>query len=367
MNQKYSIPYVNFGLQWKFEKKNLLPIFEKVFRKGQFVGGAEIDILEKKILKFTNSNYSVALNSGTDALTIGLHLLGIRPGDEVITVPNSFIASTAVIVHLGAKPIFVDVLDDQNINYKMIEEKITKKTKAIMPVHLTGRVCRMDKILNIANKYKIKVIEDAAQAIGSKFNKKFAGSFGKIGCFSTHPLKNLNASGDGGILLTNDKRIYKNAKMLSNHGLENRDTVKKFGYVSRMDNLQAAILNFRLNNLKEIIKKRRKNADLYFNNINNHKIKLPYENINEFNTYHTFVIQSEERDKLKNYLSKNGVETAIHYPKPIHLQPAAKKLGYKKNDFNITEAQSKKILSLPINQFLKKYEIIQISKLINRF
>jgi len=367
MNQKYSIPYVNFGLQWKFEKENLLPIIEKIFTKGQFVGGDEIQILEKKILRFTNSKYATTLNSGTDALTIGLHLLGIGAGDEVITVPNSFIASTAVIVHLGAKPIFVDVMDDQNINYKMIEEKITKKTKAIMPVHLTGRVCRMDKILNIANKYKINIIEDAAQAIGSKFNKKYAGSFGKIGCISTHPLKNLNASGDGGILLTNDKRIYKNAKMLSNHGLENRDTVKKFGYVSRMDNLQAAILNFRLNNLKDIIKKRRENANLYFNNINNRKINLPYENSKEFNTYHTFVIQAEGRDKLKNYLAKNGVETAIHYPKPIHLQPAAKKLGYKKNDFKFTENQSKKILSIPINQFLKKNEIIKISKLINRF
>ena len=155
--------------------------------------------------------------------------------------------------------------------------------------------------------------------------------------------------------------------MLSNHGLENRNTVKNFGYVSRMDNLQAAILNYRLDHLKEVIKKRRQNAKLYFDNIRNDKIKLPFENKKEFNTYHTFVIQTENRDQLKKFLSKSGIETAIHYPTPIHLQPAAKKLGYKKNDFKETEYQSKNILSLPINQFLKKNEIIKISNVINSF
>ena len=167
---------------------------------------------EKKISKLCKTKYCVALNSGTDALTLGLHLLGVRRGDEVITPPNSFIASTAVILHLGAKPIFVDVKDDQNINEKEIEKKITKKTKAIMPVHLTGRMCSMDKIMNISKKYRIPVIEDGAQSILSKYKGKMSGSWGDIGCFSTHPLKNLNASGDGGFITTNNKKIYDTIK-----------------------------------------------------------------------------------------------------------------------------------------------------------
>ena len=222
---------------------------------------------------------------------MALYLLGVRKGDEVITTPNSFIASTSVILHLGAKPVFVDVLDDQNINPELIEKKITSKTKVIMPVHLTGRVCQMDKILKIAKKKNIKIIEDSAQAIGSKYNNKFSGTFGDIGCFSAHPLKNLNAVGDAGYFITNSKKICDLAKDLRNHGMTNRNKVKNFGYVSRMDNLQAAILNYRLKKLPIVISARRKNADLYFKFINKKKVFIPEEKKQEFNTYHTFVIK----------------------------------------------------------------------------
>ena len=324
--------------------------------------------LKKKISKLCKTKYCVALNSGTDALTLGLHLLGVRRGDEVITPPNSFIASTAVILHLGAKPIFVDVKDDQNINEMEIEKKITKKTKAIMPVHLTGRMCSMDKIMNISNKYKIPVIEDGAQSILSKYKGKMSGSWGDIGCFSTHPLKNLNASGDGGFLTTNNKRIYDTIRNLRSHGMEeNRNNVKSFGYVSRMDAIQATILNFRINNLRSIIKKRRDNVNIYLKNLNLNNIFFPKEKKFEFNTYHTFVIQVDRRDELKKFLEKKGVGSAIHYPIPIHLQDCSKNLGYKKKSFPITENQSKRIISLPINQYLKEKEIIYISNLINKF
>ena len=185
--------------------------------------------------------------------------MGVKRGDEVITPPNSFIASTAVIVHLGAKPIFVDVKSDQNIDEEKIESKISNKTKAIMPVHLTGRMCAMDKIMQISKKYNIPVVEDCAQSILSKYKNKMSGSWGQVGCFSAHPLKNLNACGDGGYLTTNDKFLYKRIKNLRTHGMdESRDNVKSFGYVSRMDNLQAAILNFRIKELKNIIKKEEK-------------------------------------------------------------------------------------------------------------
>ena len=202
------IPYVNIKKQYNSEKKKLLKIIDKSLSTGSWVGGLDIELFEKKISKICKTKYCVALNSGTDALTLALHLLGVKKGDEVITPPNSFIASTAVIVHLGAKPIFVDVKNDQSIDENKIEEKITKKTKAIMPVHLTGRMCAMDKIMDISKKYKIPVIEDCAQSIMSKYKNKMSGAWGNVGCFSAHPLKNLNAIGDSGYLTTNDKKIY---------------------------------------------------------------------------------------------------------------------------------------------------------------
>lgn len=361
------IPYVNLIKQSRIEKKKLINVFNNILNKSEFVSGFYVEEFEKNIKKYLKTKYCVSLNSGTDALVLGLFALGIRRGDEIITTPNSFIASTAVIVHLGAKPVFVDVANDQNIDPSKIEEKITKKTKAIMPVHLTGRVCNMDKILKIAKKFNLKVIEDAAQAIGSKYKGKFAGTLGDIGCFSAHPLKNLNAIGDGGYLVTKNKRIYEFIKNLRNHGMTQRDKIDNFGFVSRMDNLQAAVLNYRLKNLNNVIEARRKNYEIYKKNLNRNIVSFPDEKLDQYNTYHTFVVQVPKRNLLKKFLKKNGIETSIHYPIPIHLQPAAKKLKYKKGDFLNTETQAKKILTLPINQFLKKKEIIFICKKINSF
>ena len=362
------IPYVNIKKQYKHERKNLLKVIDRSLSSGKWIGGDEVENFENSISKICRTKYCVSLNSGTDALTLALHLLGVRRGDEVITPPNSFIASTAVIIHLGAKPVFVDVKSDQNINEHNIEKKITKKTKVIMPVHLTGRMCSMDKIMKISKKYNIPVIEDCAQSILSKYKKKMSGSWGEVGCFSAHPLKNLNASGDGGYLTTNNEYIYKKIKNLRTHGMDDsRDNVSSFGYVSRMDNIQAAILNFRLKNLKNVINKRRQNVDLYLKNLNLNKVYFPKEKKFEFNTYHTFVIQVEKRDQLKAFLKKKGIETTIHYPMPIHLQSASRHLGYKKGDFIETEQQSKKILTLPINQYLTKKEILYICRLINKY
>jgi len=307
------------------------------------------------------------MNSGTDALVAAMHSLGIGKDDEVLTPPNSFVASTSSIVHLGAKPVFIEVSEDQNIDVNIIKHFITKKTKAIMPVHLTGRMANMEVISEIANKYNLFVIEDAAQSIGSKYKGKLSGSIGDIGCFSAHPLKNLNACGDAGFLITNNDRISKFIKSIRNHGLIDRNEVAQFGYVSRMDTLQAAILNYRLKNLPSVIKKRRKNAEQYFNLIDSDKFLLPFEKKYEFNTYHTFVIQTEKRDALKNFLLNKGIETSIHYPIPIHMQPASKMLNYKKGDFPITEKQSETILTLPIHQYLEDHEIQYISKCLNEF
>tara|TARA_B100001175_G_C19514098_1_gene646005 strand:- start:6416 stop:7516 length:1101 start_codon:yes stop_codon:yes gene_type:complete len=362
------ITYVNLKQQYLLERKKILRIIDRALKKDKWVGGDEVQKFEKKISKICKTKYCVALNSGTDALTLALHLLGVKKGDEVITPANSFIASTAVIVHLGAKPVFVDIKKDQNIDENKIEEKITKKTKAIMPVHLTGRMCAMDKIIKISKKYKIPVVEDCAQSILSKYQNKMSGSWGNVGCFSAHPLKNLNAIGDAGYLTTNNKSIYKKIKNLRTHGMgDARDNVKEFGYVSRMDNIQAAVLNYRLSNLKKIILKRRENVKLFLRYLDLNKVYFPLEKNNEFNTYHTFVIQVDKRNKLKKFLNNQKIETAIHYPVPIHLQYASKFLNYKRGSFPETEAQSKKILTLPIHQFLKKKDIYKIAKSINEF
>lgn len=361
------IKYVNLSSQYFKEKKALLKVIDKTLATGEYVGGKQIREFEKKIENLLKVRHCVALNSGTDALTLGLHAIGVRRGDEIITTPNSFIASTAVIVHLGAKPVFVDVKEDQCIDPNLIERSITKKTKAIMVVHLTGRVCEMDKIIKISKKYNIPIVEDAAQSIGSKFKNKFAGTFGTVGCFSAHPLKNLNAMGDSGYLTTNSNTIANYIRDIRNHGMTNRNKIYHFGHVSRMDNLQASILNYRLKSLPGIIKKRRENAKIYFKNLNENYIFFPRENKKEFNTYHTFVVQLPKRDQLKKYLRKKGIETSIHYPIPIHLQPAAKKLNYKKGDFKVTEKQAKEILTLPINQYLNKNDIKKICSEINKF
>jgi dTDP-4-amino-4,6-dideoxygalactose transaminase len=361
------IPYVNLQKQWLDERDDLLPIIDKVLESAELIGGEELDKFEENIAKLCGTRYACGVNSGTDALMLALALSGIRKGDEVITPPNSFIASTAAIIHLGAKPVFVDVLPDQNIDPSKIEAAITEKTKAIMPVHLTGRMCHMDPIIEIAKNYNLKVIEDAAQSVGSKYKGKPSGSFGDVGCFSTHPLKNLNACGDGGFLTTNDESIYNKSRSYRNHGMVNRNIVDHFGSVTRMDNLQASILNYRLNKLEAVTQKRRINAKTYIEGINNQDLFIPEEKNSEYNVYHTFVIQSKYRDELKEHLSKNAIDTAIHYPIPIHLQPAAKKLGYKIGAFPIAEKQSKEILTLPVNQYLDKNDLERIINVVNEF
>ncbi len=364
------ISYVNLIQQIRNEKKQVFRSLNKIFSSGQFILGDEVDKFEKKICKFLGVRNCVALNSGTDALVLGLYLLGVKKGDEVITPPNSFIASTAAIVHVGAIPIFADVRNDQNIDPYDIEKKITIKTKAIMPVHLSGRSCEMNEIKKISNRYKIPIIEDAAQAIGTKYRNQFVGTFGEIGCFSAHPLKNLNAIGDAGYLVTNNDKLAKRATILRNHGIQKRNKVLTFGYVSRMDNLQACVLNFRFNNLKNVLKKRRLNATLYFRHLKNLKnIQLPKERPHEFNTYHTFVILADQRDKLKKYLEKKGILTAIHYPYLIFEQTAYKK-RFKKvnlNDFKVSKKINQRILTLPVNQFITSKQIIKICKDIIKF
>ena len=364
---KPRIPYVDLAAQYAEERAQLLPIIDSVLASGGYVGGDVIERLEGKLAALCRAKHAVVLNSGTDALILGMQALGIGPGDEVITPPNSFVASTAAIVHLGAKPVFADVLPDQNIDPERIAAAITPRTKAIMPVHLTGRVADMDPIMDLARENGLFVIEDAAQSIGSSYRERPAGSFGDVGCFSTHPLKNLSAIGDGGFITTNRDDVAASVRLLRNHGLVDRNTVEKFGFVSRMDTLQAAVLEFRLRRLDDIIQRRRANAGRYRGLLDPRHVFMAPDRQIEFNTYHTFVIQIDRRDALQQHLTDQGIGTAIHYPVPIHLQPAAVALGHKRGDFPVAERQAERILTLPVNPSLSAEQIETVAEKTNRF
>ena len=361
------ISHVDLAAQYAEERDDLLAVIDAVLAKGQYAGGAEIELLEHELAQLCETKHAVALNSGTDALVLGLLALGIGPGDEVITPPNSFVASTAAIVHVGARPVFVDVLDDQNIDHTRIEAALTSHTKAIMPVHLTGRICDMDPILDIARKHDLKVIEDAAQAIGSRYRGRSSGSFGEIGCFSAHPLKNLNACGDSGFITTNDEGVAATVRLLRNHGLVDRNSVTRFGVVSRMDTLQAAILRYRLRRLPSIIERRRANVERYRQILDPERMFVPPERPHEHIAYHTLVIQVDRRDELWAYLSERGIGTAIHYPIPIHLQPAAAQLGHAAGSFPNCERQARRILTLPIHPWLVGEDIQRAAAAVNAF
>lgn len=362
------IPYVNITAQHAKIKERLLKAMSQVLDHGQFVLGPEVQQFEERFAELCGVRYAIAVNSGTDALMLALRVLGIDEGDEVITVPNSFISTTSCIVIVGARPIFVDVRDDYNMNPDELEGAITPKTKAILPVHLTGKPAEMDTILEIARKYKLSVVEDCAQAVLAEYRGRRVGSFGRLGCFSLHPLKTLSACGDGGVITTNEESFCQQLKKLRNLGLENRDLCILWSSNSRLDTLQAASLLVKMDYLDEWTEGRRRNARRYQKALSGiQEIKLPIEQSYEKAVYHTFVIQAERRDELKDFLAAHGIGTGVHYPLPIHLQTAAVSLGYHRGSFPVAERLADQILSLPIYPELGLEEIEYIAGHIHQF
>ncbi|MBG56027.1 MAG: transcriptional regulator [Deltaproteobacteria bacterium] len=353
--------------RYQEEKVGLLKCIKRVLQKGNLILTPEVERFEKAVSKFTGSKYCLGVNSGTDALMLSLWGAGVKRGDEVITSPISFIATSNSISHICATPVFVDIDDDLNINPDLIEKAITRRTKAIMPVHWTGRVCNMDKILRIAKKYNLLVVEDAAQAMGAYFKNKHAGTFGKISGFSAHPFKNLNAVGDAGFVITNEKRLYDKIKMYRNHGLKGRDNVEMVGINSRLDSLNAEILSFRLKRLNNIIARKKKNINYYKKYLKSGSIKIIPERKSEKSSHSMFVTLCEDRDKLQKYLEKFKIQTRVYYKTPLHLYKATKYLKYKKGDLPKAEEFSKKFLSLPYHQHLSRSQIRFVCKKINDF
>lgn len=362
------IDFVNLKRQDKLYKKELMGAIERIVDNASFIMGTELSKFEKEFASFCGRKYCVGLNSGTDALILTLLAYGIKPGDEIITTSNSYFSTAMSISAIGAIPVFVDIeKDSYNIDPKLIETKITKKTRAIIPVHLYGQAADMDPIVKLAKKYNLIIIEDCCQAHGAKYKGKKV-PYMKTGAFSFYPGKNLGAFGDGGAVVTDDKNLADKIGYLRNDGSKMKYEHEMLGYKSRLDTLQAAILSVKLRYLDKFIEKRREwamNYDKLLADIP--QIKTPTRMAYAYHVYHVYAIQAENRDALKAYLEKKGISTVIHYPKPIHLQKPYLKLGHKNGDYPTTEAVSRKILSLPIFPEITKEEVEFVTRSIREF
>lgn len=344
--------------------------FKDALKKSKFIGGPEVDLFEKNFKKIFKAKYSISVANGTDALIISLKCLGISYGDEVIVPTHTWVSTAGAVVAVGAIPIFVDTDDYFTIDVKKIEKKISKNTKAIIPVHLYGQPCDMEKILKIAKKFKLKIIEDCAQAHLTKYKDKIVGNFGDIGTFSFFPGKNLGALGDAGMIITNKKDIFNRIRQYKNHGSIKKNDHQTFGVNSRLDSIQAQVLNKKIKNLNILNEKRKKIAKSYYKELKKNKfIELP--NIREFadHTFHQFVIKVKKnkyRFPLIKFLKSKGVETSIHYPKMLNNLRPYKVFGVN-NDYESSQNNEAKIISLPIHPFLKKEEIKYVINSINSF
>ena len=331
--------------------------------------GKAVDQFEAVFKNNPGSNYALGVGSGTDAIFLSLKALGVGEGDEVITTPYTFFATVGAIVTSGARPVFVDISDDYNIDVKNIEAAVTPKTKVILPVHWSGLVCDMAAIQDIANKRKVRVIEDACHAIQARRGGRLAGSFGSAGCFSMHPLKNLNVWGDGGVVVTDDEEIYEKIALLRNHGLMNRDVSQVFSYNSRLDTIQALVgLNMMGKRLENITNCRIKNASMYDEMLSGTpELAIPERLSDAKHVYHLYIVRAQRRDELKEYLISNGIDAKVHYPIPMHLQPAAREYGYKEGDFPVCEETCRSIISLPVHEFITEENIKYVSKKVKEF
>ncbi len=348
------VPFVDIAGQHRAIKEELLEAIGEVLDSGAFILGEPVRAFEDRFADLCGTRYAVAVNSGTDALLLALRALGIGPGDEVITVPSSFIATGSAIALSGARPVFIDVGPDYNMDPSLIESAVTPRTRAILPVHLTGRPADMNAIQAVADKHGLPIVEDAAQAVMAEYRGHRTGALGTVGCFSLHPLKTLNACGDGGIITTDDPALVERLHILRNIGLRTRDECVVWSGNSRLDTMQAAILLVKLRYVADWTEARRSNAAYYRRALADVPgLTLPpAERPDEYAVYHTFMVLAEERDRLRRFLAERGIETNVHYPVPIHLHPAAAAWQLPAGSFPVAEGQARHFLSLPVHQGL---------------
>ena len=365
------IPMTELTMQYASIKSEVDEAIRRVIESGMFILGSEVEAFEREIAAYCGVKYAIGVASGTDALIISLMACGIKPGDEVITTPFTFIATAGAISHCGAIPVFVDIdRRTYNIDTNQIEAKVTAKTRAIIPVHLFGQPAEMDDILKLAKKHNIKIVEDCAQALSAKYKEKRVGSIGDTGCFSFFPSKNLGAFGDGGMIVTNDPQIAEKASMLRHHGTKSTCYHVLLGFNSRLDAIQAAILRVKLKHLDHWSSLRRQASSLFTQLLSKvDGIEPPY--VAEYNTtsanYYTVHLRNINRNDLRKYLTSKNIDTAVYYPLSLHLQEVYKTLGYKRGDFPESELAQEQVLSLPMFPEISKEQIIEIVNNIQQF
>jgi len=359
-------PFIDLKAQYSNIKDEVLRCINDILESSHYILGENVKKFEDDIKSYLGVSEAIGVASGTDALHLALKALDITHGDEVITTPFTFFATVEAILYVGAKPVFVDIDENTyNIDPYKIEEKITPRTKAIIPVHIFGCPADMIKINEIAQKYGLKIIEDAAQAFGAKIGDKKIGTFGDIACFSFYPSKNLGCFGDGGMVVTNNPEIADKIRILRNHGSPGRYVHETVGLNSRLDEIQAGVLRIKLKHIDEYNSLRRKKANIYTKFLSD-KVITPKEVENTYHVYHLYSIRSESRDKIKEILAKQGFPSVVYYPIPMHLQKAIANLGFKKGDFPIAEKVSREILALPIYPEIPDEEVFEISQIIIR-
>ncbi len=362
------IPYLDLHLQYQSIKSEIDSAVRAVIDSSAFVLGPAVGEFEKAFAGYCRTKYCIGVNSGSNALLLALKALDIGPGDEVITAVNTFVATVSAIIHAGAKPALVDVDPDScNIDPGLLPLALSRKTRAVIPVHLYGRMSDMDRILRIAGKHSIAVLEDAAQAHGARYKDRPAGSIGQAAAFSFYPAKNLGAFGEGGAVTTNDAAIDRQIRMLRDHGSAGKYSHELVGYNARMDGIQGAILNVKLKHLDRWNNARNRIAGWYHELLQNLPIRLPSTDDDYRQVFHLYVIETGKREQLQQYLTERGVPTLVHYPIPIHLQRAFEYLGYRTGDFPVAEKLACEVLSLPIYPELTRQQVEYICEKISDF
>jgi dTDP-4-amino-4,6-dideoxygalactose transaminase len=344
----YKVPFVNYKRQYQKIKKEFDGVFEEVMSGGDFILRRHLDSFEEKIAAFVGTKHAIGVNTGTDALYLSAHALGFGPGDEVITVAHTFVATVGAIVQCGATPILVDVRDDFNMDVDTIEAAVTSRTKGIIPVHLNGHACEMARIMELAQRHDLRVIEDAAQALGASFKGKRCGSFGDTGIFSFYPSKMLGTAGDGGMICTDDDALARKLRAFRDNGrVESVEVIECFGWCTRLDNLHAALLSMKFRYFDGWVKRRREIARIYDDGLAGVEGLMPHpaSNSDYFDVYQNYVIRCKDRDKLVEHLRRSGVEVLISWPTPIHRQRALRLDHF---TLPMTELISREVISLPM-------------------
>jgi dTDP-4-amino-4,6-dideoxygalactose transaminase len=343
------IPLLDLRAQYASIQGAIDDAIADVIARSAFIRSADVDRFEREFAEYCEAEACAAVGNGTDALYLALRALGVGAGDEVVTVAHTFIATSEAITQCGARPVFVDIREDTMLlDPEKLEAAITPRTKAIIPVHLYGQPCEMDEILSVAHRHSLKVVEDAAQAHGARWRGRRVGTIGDVGCFSFYPGKNLGAYGDGGAIVANDRSLIDTIRMLANHGRHSKYIHTCEGVNSRLDGLQAAVLRVKLRHLDAWNAARRRIAERYVSALATSPLELPTVRPECEPVWHLFVVRTADRDRLQAQLKENGIETGVHYPCPLHLQPAYQHLGLSAGDLPVTERVAARILSLPI-------------------